>query len=621
MDELTKSGLFDEFPPVSTQEWEEKILEDLKGADYDKKLVWSTLEGIKIRPYYRAEDLENLSHVKSLPGEYPYVRGTGLKTNRWDVRQDIDEEDPARANSLALVSLEKGADAIGLNVHQVESPESLTLLLNGIKLDEIAVHFIHSRNYTILFKEIIKLFEKSGFDKTLVKGSLNFDPLGYFLLYGKFYNSADENYREAAGLIMKGIENLQHFDVISVNGQHYHNTGAHAVQELAFVLSQGNEYLAQITEQGIPVDDIAQRMQFTIAVGSSYFLEIAKIRALKMLWAKIVEQYSPKSETSMEINIHAVTSGWNKSIYDPYVNMLRSTTEIMAATIAGVNSMTVAPFDSAYKKPDEFSTRIARNQQIVLKHESYFDKVADPAAGSYYIEKITDSIAEAAWKLFIQIEEMGGFVKAVESGFVKSEIEKTCQKRDMEIAMRRQIFVGVNQYPNQQERMLDKIQPTTKPGDLGNLRPYRGMQAFEALRMSVENHERKGFEIPKVFLFTWGNLAMRKARATFATNFFGCAGYKIEEAQTPATLEDATLQAINSRTNIIVLCSSDEEYSDMTSVISTIREKSPKTQIVVAGNPTEIMEQLNQAGVQHYIHLRTNTLESLQRFNDLLGIA
>jgi methylmalonyl-CoA mutase len=286
-----------------------------------------------------------------------------------------------------------------------------------------------------------------------------------------------------------------------------------------------------------------------------------------------------------------------------------------------VNSMTVAPFDSAYKKPDEFSTRIARNQQIVLKHESYFDKVADPAAGSYYIEKITDSIAEAAWKLFIQIEEMGGFVKAVESGFVKSEIEKTCQKRDMEIAMRRQIFVGVNQYPNQQERMLDKIQPTTKPGDLGNLRPYRGMQAFEALRMSVENHERKGFEIPKVFLFTWGNLAMRKARATFATNFFGCAGYKIEEAQTPATLEDATLQAINSRTNIIVLCSSDEEYSDMTSVISTIREKSPKTQIVVAGNPTEIMEQLNQAGVQHYIHLRTNTLESLQRFNDLLGIA
>jgi methylmalonyl-CoA mutase len=621
MDELKKSGLFDEFPPVSTQEWEEKILEDLKGADYEKKLVWNTLEGIKIRPYYRTEDLENLSHVKSLPGEYPFVRGAGVNNNHWDIRQDIDEEDPVKANYLALRSLEKGADAVGLNVHEVENPESLAALLKGIKLDEKAVHFIHSRNYSVLFQYLAQFVEQSGFEKSEIKGSLNFDPLGYYLLYGKFYNSADENYREAAGLIRKGIEYLPLFDVISVNGQHYHNAGAHAVQELAFVLSQGNEYLNQITEQGIPVDDIAQRMQFTIAVGSSYFLEIARLRALKMLWAKIVEQYNPKSEASLKINIHAVTSGWNKSIYDSYVNMLRSTTETMAATIAGVNSMTVAPFDATYKKADEFSSRIARNQQIVLKNESYFDKVADPAAGSYYIEKITDSIAEAAWKLFVQTEEMGGFVKAVESGFIKSEIEKTCQKRDMEIALRRQVFVGVNQYPNLKERMLDKIQPTAKPGDLGNLRPYRGMQAFEALRMSVENHERKGFEIPKVYLFTWGNLAMRKARATFATNFFGCAGYKIEEAQSVAALEEGTRQAIESGADVLVLCSSDEDYADMTNAVSYIREKSPKTLIVVAGNPTDSMEQLNQAGVQHYIHLRTNTLESLQRFNDLLGIA
>jgi methylmalonyl-CoA mutase len=621
MDELKKSGLFDEFPPVSTQKWEEKILEDLKGADYDKKLVWNTFEGIKIRPYYRAEDLENLGHVKSLPGEYPYVRGTEVKANHWDIRQDIDEEDPAKANSLVHRSLEKGANAIGLNVQQVESTESLATLLNGIELDENAVHFIHSRNYSTLFHDLIEFINNSGFDRGRVKGSLNFDPLGYYLLYGKFYNSAEENFKEAAGLIRKGIENLPLFDVITVNGQHYHNAGAHALQELAFVLSQGNEYLAQITEQGILVDDIAQRMQFNVAVGSSYFLEIARIRALKMLWAKIVEQYHPKSGSSMKINIHAVTSGWNKSIYDPYVNMLRSTTEAMAAAIAGVDSMTVNPFDSTYKKADEFSSRIARNQQIVLKNESYFDKVADPAAGSYYIEKITDSIAEAAWKLFVQIEEMGGFVKAVESGFVKSEIEKTCQKRDMEIATRRQVFVGVNQYPNQQERMLDKIQPTTKPGDLGHLRPYRGMQAFEALRMSVENHERKGFEIPKVYLFTWGNPAMRKARATFATNFFGCAGYKIEEAQSAATLEEGTRQAISSGANIVVLCSSDEDYADMASAVSYIRGESPKTLIVVAGNPADIIEQLNQAGVQYYIHLRTNALESLQRFNELLGIA
>ncbi|MFW5707845.1 MAG: methylmalonyl-CoA mutase family protein, partial [Bacteroidota bacterium] len=300
---------------------------------------------------------------------------------------------------------------------------------------------------------------------------------------------------------------------------------------------------------------------------------------------------------------------------------LRTTTEAMSAAIAGVDSLTIEPFDSTYKKADEFSSRIARNQQIVLKHESYFNKVVDPAAGSYYIDTITDQIADAAWKLFVEVEKMGGFIKAAETGFIKEQIEKTCQKRDMDIAMRKQVFVGVNQYPNLQEKMLDKIQPTAKLSDLAGLRPYRGVQAFEALRMAVENHQQKGFEQPRVYLFTWGNLALRKARATFATNFFGCAGYQVQEAPMVKDLQQGTEKALEAKAQIIVLCSSDEEYADMTEAVKMIREKQPDTQIVVAGNPTDSMKQLNEAGVQHYIHMRTNALESLQRFNDLLGIA
>jgi methylmalonyl-CoA mutase len=621
MDQNKKTGLFTDFPPVSTKEWEEKILEDLKGADYEKKLVWSTVEGLKIRPYYRAEDLENLTHVKALPAQYPFVRGKKVKDNNWIIRQDFEEKNPSEANSRALNAIKKGTDSVGFNTREIHDEVQLKLLLEGIDVSKIPVNFIHSKNYLALYRNFASLLEKSAQKVVDAKGSLNFDPLGYFLLYGKFYKSVDNNYNEAIELLSASLEATPEFRIINVNGQHFHNAGANIVQELAFSLAQGNEYLAALTEKSVSVDDLAPRIQFTVAVGSNYFLEIAKLRAVKMLWAKIVEQYKPQSEESMKMNIHAVTSGWNKSIYDPHVNMLRTTTEAMAAAIAGVDSMTVEPFDTTYKKSDEFSSRIARNQQIVLKNEAWFSKVADAAAGSYYIENITDAIADATWKLFVQMEEAGGFVKAVESGFIKEEIEKTCQKRDMDIAMRKQVFVGVNQYPNLQERMLNKMEPTAKLSDLGGLRPYRGMQAFEALRMSVENHETKGFSIPKVYLFTYGNLAMRKARATFSTNFFGCAGYQIQEAPAIKNLEDGVEKALASKAEIIVFCSSDEEYTEMIPAAKAIKEKAPETQVVVAGNPKEIMNQLSEAGVGHYIHMRTNALESLQRFNDLLGIA
>jgi methylmalonyl-CoA mutase len=618
--DMDHKKLFDEFPPITTQQWEELIHKDLKGADYEKKLVWSTLEGLKIRPYYRQDDLEKLSHMGTLPGEFPFVRGGNITSNQWDIRQDFDEESPEKANVLALNALKKGADAVGLNTHNIHSKEQLQKLIAGISFEEKAVHFLHSSNYNSLFNDFVSLLPH-GTDHNKVRGSLNFDPLAWFLLYGKFYHSADENYNEAMQLIIAARQVLPAFHVININAQYYHNSGAHIVQEMAFALAHAHEYLSALAEKGLSIDVIAPRMQFTFAVGSSYFMEISKLRSVKMLWAKIVEQYHPAHKQTMKMNIHAVTSSWNKSIYDPYVNMLRTTTEAMAASIAGVDSMTVAPFDCTFKKADDFSYRVARNQQIVLREESYFNKVADPSAGSYYIEKITDSLAEAAWNLFVTIEKMGGFVKAVKAGFIQQEIEKTCQKRDMDIAMRRQTFVGVNQYPNLQEKMLDKIQPTARPEDLGKIRPYRGVQAFEALRLSVENHERKGFEVPKVYLLSFGNLAMRKARATFATNFFGCAGYKIQEGAAVSDLNNAVRQALEAKPHIIVLCSSDEEYAQMIESIENIKQQAAKTMVVVAGNPVEILDQLNEAGVDEYIHLRTNTLEALQKFNHKLGIA
>ncbi|MBW6498218.1 MAG: acyl-CoA mutase large subunit family protein, partial [Bacteroidales bacterium] len=608
MDQEKTAGLFQEFPPVSTQQWEEKIHEDLKGADYEKKLIWKTIEGLKIRPYYRAEDLEKLAHMHALPGEAPFVRGGKTRNNDWEIRQDIDAEDPEKANATALKALAKGAEAVGLNAGEVASAPDLAKLIENIDPAKTPVHFNHGKNFPQLAEWLVNMYNQEA------RGSFNFDPLGYFVLYNKFYETREANVEQAAELLKLGKERLPKFKTIAVNGQHFHNAGASLVQELAFALAQGNEYLAALTEKGFGADDIANRMTFTLAVGSNYFLEIAKLRAARLLWAKIVEQYQPVKPESLKMTIHAVTSSWNKSIYDPYVNMLRTTTEAMAAAIGGADSMTVQPFDSTYKKSDDFSDRIARNQQIVLKYEAYFNKVSDPAAGSYYVENLTHSIAEAAWNLFVEVEEQGGFITSVEKRFIQEQIQNTCQQRDMDIAMRKQVFVGVNQYPNLNEEMLDKLQPIAKLTDLAGLRPYRGVQAFEALRLAVENHKKKGFEVPKVFLLTYGNLTMRKARASFSTNFFGVAGYQIIDNPGFQNIEEGVQAAIDQSADIVVLCSSDEEYADMAPAATIIKEKSPKTQVVVAGYPKELLEQLDQAGVDHYIHMRTDLLQALTHF-------
>ncbi len=622
MDKNKQTLLFENFPPVSTADWEAKINEDLKGADYDKRLVWKTIEGIPVRPYYRSEDLEALSYLDQMPGEAPYLRGTKTKNNDWIIRQDFEEADPKRANKLAREALEKGAQAVGLNIQNIETQKDLRILLKGIDLENVPLHFKNGTDYPAFFEMLI------GFaGNTSLKGSLDFDPLAWLLLYEMFHKSREASFARAAKLVHMAREHQPGFRVITINGQHTHNAGANMVQELAFALSQAGEYLAELTGEDLKAEEVAPHMQFTFAVGSSYFMEIAKLRAFKVLWNKVIEAYiansdktSPETDGANNIYVHAVTSNWNKSIYDPYVNMLRTTTEAMAAAIGGVDSLCVSTFDHCFRKPDDFGYRMARNQQIILKQEAYFSKVADPAAGSYYIEKLTHELVQAAWKLFARIEDNGGFIKAVESGLIRESIEEICRKRDQDIATRKRTFVGTNQYANTAERMLDKVEPRAQLSDMSVLRQYRGPQAFEALRMAVESHAKKGFNIPKVFLFTYGNPVMRKARATFSGNFFGVAGYQVIDNLGFSDIKTGVQAAVDAKANIVVFCSSDEEYLDMAPAAKMIKESRPDTIIVVAGNPKEIINELNDAGVDHYIHVRTNVLESLTRYNDILGI-
>lgn len=615
-----EGGLFKDFPPVPTDKWEEQIAKDLKGADYEKRLVRNTEDGIRIKPYYRHEDLEGVSFVDTLPGDYPFVRGIRTKNNDWEVRQDINTDDISIANAIAVSAAERGVEGIGFNAKRVESENDLSDLLRYIDIENTSVHFISAREYPYISELFIKEIDLRGADRLKVKGSLGFDPWNYFLLHGNFYNSMNDNINEASYLISKIRDVLPNYKVINVSGDVFHNAGATIAQELAYSLASGHEYVVKLVDSGLSVDKVSSAMQFTFAIGSDYFMEIAKLRAARLLWSTIIDQYNPKNRGSAAMIIHGKTSLWNKTMYDPNVNILRATTETMAGAIGGCNSFTVNPYDITFKASDAFSMRLARNTQIILKEEAYFGDVADPAAGSYFIENLTDSIADAAWKIFKEIESEGGFLEFAGKGKIKEHIERSAQEKKLKIAKRKTVVLGTNQYPNSDEMILGKVTPVNLKRYQG-LTLLRGTMDFENLRLSTEKYVSLGNERPKVLLVGIGDLTMQKARSGFASNFFGCAGYNIIEHSNTKSIEDAVDAALNSNASIVVICSSDDEYGSLgIDLTKELKSKNKDISVVIAGNPKPIIDKLTEAGVDGFIHVRSNILETLQYYNSKLGI-
>lgn len=640
-----KNSLFGTFPAVSTSEWEARITEDLKGADYYKRLVWKTSEGFDVKPYYRDENIQDIAAINSLPGEYPFVRGNDTISNDWQIRQDIETDDSQEANRLAIDAIKRGATSLGLVSADLENTSDVEELLKGISPLEVEINYGAAPSYPSLIKVIAAFASSKKLAVEKLKGSFDFDPISYLLLNGDFWKSEKSDLAQVVSMLKLGIELMPSMKVINVNGHYFNSAGATLVQELGFSLASGNEYLALATSGGLTADEIAPRMMFSFGVGSNYFMEIARLRAARMLWAKIVEQYKPKNETSMKMWIHCNTSAWNKTLFDPYVNLLRSTTEAMSAIIGGCQSLNILPFDTFYKDPDEFSNRLARNQQIILKEEVYLDKVIDPSAGSYYIENLTELIAEAAWKVFLEIEAKGGMVEAVKSGYIQSETEKSAGLRLDDIANRRLILLGTNQHPNPEEQMLEKIHFSEEdemleeelyadedmevdeededeaPSTYKKLILFGASDAFDQLRLATEQFVADGNKKPAVFLFNTGNLAMRKARAMFTSNFFGCAGYEILDNTGFKSVDEGVKAALGTKAEIIVICSSDEEYASLVPEIAQkLKTGNKELILVVAGYPKEILDILKQAGVDEFIHVRSNLLQTLESFQEKLGI-
>ena len=626
MDSRKKSKLFGGFPPVTTSEWEAKIQADLKGADYEKKLIWKTDEGFDVRPYYRAEDLQELGYLKVPPCEFPYLRGIRKKDNHWLVRQDFSTPKIGEANRLALEAISRGATAVGLNAKEVTTHDQMRQLLANIDLPGINLNFIASRSYPLTLELLI--YEMTGRGKRSADpaGSINFDPLGYLLLNGDFYVNWRSNIEEAEYLLNTSAKHLPSFRILTVNGHYFQDAGSTLVQEVAFSIAAGCEYMVALIEKGFTPGQFGKRFVLSLAAGPNFFIEIAKHRAVRFLWAKMTEQFGIKDPSEAKVFIQTTTAGWNKTLYDPWVNLLRTTTEGMSATIGNADSITIHPFDSSFREAEEFSLRIALNQQMILKEESYLDKVTDPSAGSYYIETLTAAIIHDAWNLFLDIEERGGFIEAFKSGFIQEAIAQSREKKERDIDQRKMVLIGTNQYPNLQENMMDKRETgrppvKTEASAYRAIAPFRGSGAFDELRLATEKFTADGNRKPSVFLFTMGNLAMLRARAGFITNFFGCAGYEIIDNPGFQSVEEGVDAALDSHAGIIVICSSDQEYPELVpQICKRIRARSQGKQILVAGYPKEFIEAFRKEGVDDFIHVRSNLLETLKKYHMLFGL-
>lgn len=629
----SKEKLFSEFPPVSTEQWMDKITADLKGADFEKKLVWKTNEGFNVKPFYREEDINGLKTTDSLPGEFPYVRGTKKDNNDWYVRQDIIVSDFKAANKKALDILNKGVTSLGFKVKGKDvNKENIEVLLAEILPEHVEINFNTCNMHSVeLITILVDYFKKKNYDLTKIHGSVNIDFIGSTLRKGVIKEQWIDQMAEA----IKAAAELRFFKVIAVNAHLFNDAGSYITQELGYALAWGNELMSRLVDKGINPTFAAKKIKFNFGIGSNYFMEIAKFRAARWLWAEIVKAYEPKCDHDCpnegpnnecrcagKMNIFAQTSYFNQTVFDAHVNMLRTQTEAMSASIAGVDSLLVSPFDESFKTPDEFSERIARNQQLLLKEECHFDKIADASGGSYYIETLTNSIAHEAWKLFLETEEKG-FYEMLKAGEIQNAVNASAEKRFKALAQRREILLGTNQFPNFIEVAGNKVEKTDEPCSCGcqsedeksipTLNVKRLGNEFEELRLTTE---KSGKEV-KAFMLTIGNLAMRLARSQFSSNFLACAGYKVIDNLGFESVEAGVEAARKAKADIIVLCSSDDEYAEFAPKAYELTKG--KEIFIVAGAPAS-MEDLKALGIEYFINVRSNVLETLQLLNKKLGI-
>lgn len=612
MSEVAK--LFNEFEPISKEAWTEKAKIDLKGADFERKLVWRTDDSINIQPFYTAEDATGSETTAKIYKAFNKNENSD-NARFWYNYREIIVADAKTANEEALDALEnRGADAILFNLQGNDNVD-FAALLKGIAPQHCGVSFKNTSSAKQTVEAYFGYLKAQGTDLASIHGFVENDPMANWTITG-----AEVNFAELAETVKLTAE-APYFYGITVQSAHLVNAGCNYTQELALTLNKVTDYIASLTNEGLDANTVIRNIRPILATSGNYFFEIAKFRAFRVLLMEIYGLYDTDIATD-EIKIMSESSTWSKSLYDPYVNMLRDTTESMSAILGGVDAILDAPYDSSFQSPDGFSNRIALNVSNLLKEESYFDKVVDPSAGSYYIENLTNELLERALEGFRATETAGGFIAEFKAGNVQNAIAEVRNKKEAAIASRKKVYVGTNRYPNLLEDIAYTDTAAANNGAGVTLLPQqRAAKAFEDLRQTTQKHFEESGSKPKVHLACYGNLAMRKARATFAADFFGTAGFEVLPEAFYESSEEAAKDSAANDAEIVVICSSDQDYEEKAvEFAKTFKASNANKELVLAGYPAAILDELKDAGVDNFIHMKTNAVEMLTAFQNKLNM-
>lgn len=667
-----------DFPKPTYEEWKAAVEKSLKGAPFSK-LLTRTYEEIVLEPMYQQRNVDHLEFLSALPGQFPFVRG---KSRSWLVAQEMSHPVPEKLNEWLLEDLQKGVNALNLVLHDDmkqgytnETNQGIGAVITSLKDLETIFTNVPVNNFPFVVQTganasmlglIVAYFQKHNLPLTDLTGAIGMDPLSILVSKGLLPSSIDSYLDQMTEIIKWKRDKNIDLKTIFIDSRPYHNGGASAVQELAFMIGTGVYYIRELQNRGLSIDEIAQSICFSLSIGSNLFMELAKIRGARMLWANVIDAFGGDAE-SQTLVIHARTSQWTKTIYDPYVNMLRGTVEAFTAALGSVNSLHVSPFDEAFAVPNTFSRRIARNTQFIIQEEAHISKTMDPAGGSWYVEHLTDEITNKSWELFQQVEALGGMFEALKQGLPQTLVKDVSNKKKTDVERRKLVFVGATMYPNSQDvfpssdfeslkttakeilevakrkqesssklsivnLMDDVIKAWTEGASNGKIMKaltngasisiekidtYRATEAFELLRYVSEQRKAANKSID-VFLTNIGSLPSHKQRSDFITSFFETGGFEVIKNNGFEDIEEAIKQTIATKATTAVLCGKNEDYlTHAHHIVTAVIKERPEMKLFVAGKQDEFLEkQLLESGLTGFIHIGTNCYQLLK---DLQG--
>lgn len=706
---LEQKEFLSEFSLPTYEEWKEAAIVALKGVPFEKKMITSTYEDVDLQPIYNIADREKVRYVAdSLPGKFPFTRGidiVGYKGQPWYVAQSINYPLPSDFNKALLEDLQCGQDAVSIqicncqtmfadmcndaeckseicrSVH-ISDMQDMEEAFKGIDITAIAIHFLPTCPITHTF-EVATLFiaycKKHNIDLSKVKVNFGFDFLTSIAKAGEFEKTSPKIALDEMAALIESLKkhNAVGTNVISIDTAMYHNAGASATQEIAYAVATGVYYIKELLNRGLDINDIAKNIHFNFASGVKFFIEIAKLRAARVVWAKIIKEFGG-SEEAQKMTIHAFTSKVYNTKFDPHVNILRATTEGMSAILAGANSLNISPFDAKLGLPSDFSRRVARNIQAILKDESHIIDTIDPAGGSYYVETLTDEFVVKAWEIFRNIEKEGGIVAELEKGKIQNDIASVVEKRNKNIAFRKDVLLGTNKYPNLIEKEVDTILPydakavqkhveeglnrkkiasakaiyetlktdknaaatlaveafmnganiadvwaakEQKNNNIKAIPCFRAAKLFEDLRDAANEYKNKTGKAPSLFFANFGTLKQYKARADFSTDFFAVAGFNIIQGEGYMNAEEGIKAIPNITTSAVVICSTDDIYPEVVpNYVAELKKQKPNMKVILAGLPKDFVEAFKEAGVDEFIHIKSNVYETLYNLLKDIGV-